>query len=95
MLKMRIGGYDKRKLMFKGVIELENFEYAGHSGTFCVMHRDQVTSIFLATFMKLQTDAKYLCVCVFFAQGNPISWRQLWKSIIVSPSVEPHVLRKR
>ncbi len=42
MLKMRIGGYDKRKLMFKGVIELEDFEYAGHSGTFCVMHRDQV-----------------------------------------------------
>ena len=42
LLKMRIGGFDKRKLMFKGMIELEDFEYAGHSGTFCVMHRDQV-----------------------------------------------------
>ncbi|KAL4251189.1 protein kinase superfamily protein [Abortiporus biennis] len=68
MLRMRIGGYDKRKLMFKGVIELESFEYGDFSGTFCLMHRDQ---------------------------GNPISWRQLWRSIIEYPAVNPHVLRKK
>ncbi|EIN05436.1 CAMK/CAMKL/CHK1 protein kinase [Punctularia strigosozonata HHB-11173 SS5] len=27
--------------------------------------------------------------------GNPISWRQLWKALIMWPQVEPHVLRKR
>ncbi|KAJ7493843.1 kinase-like domain-containing protein [Mycena latifolia] len=27
--------------------------------------------------------------------GNPISWRQLWRALIQSPGVEPHVLRKR
>ncbi|GLB36848.1 putative CAMK CAMKL CHK1 protein kinase [Lyophyllum shimeji] len=27
-------------------------------------------------------------------EGNPISWRQLWKALINSPAVEPHVLRK-
>jgi serine/threonine-protein kinase CHEK1 len=27
--------------------------------------------------------------------GNPISWRQLWKALIMSPGVEPHVLRRR
>ncbi|KAJ7117208.1 kinase-like domain-containing protein [Mycena crocata] len=27
--------------------------------------------------------------------GNPISWRQLWRALIQSPLVEPHVLRKR
>ncbi|KAH0589905.1 hypothetical protein H2248_000097 [Termitomyces sp. 'cryptogamus'] len=26
--------------------------------------------------------------------GSPISWRQLWKALITSPAVEPHVLRK-
>ena len=40
--KMRVGGFDKRKLIFKGTIELEEFETDDHKGTFCVMHRDQV-----------------------------------------------------
>jgi len=26
--------------------------------------------------------------------GSAISWRQLWKALITSPDVEPHVLRK-
>jgi len=26
--------------------------------------------------------------------GNPISWRQLWKALILSEIVEPHVLRR-
>ncbi|KAI0696596.1 kinase-like domain-containing protein [Cytidiella melzeri] len=66
--KMRVGGFDKRKLIFKGTVELEEFETDGHRGTFCVMHRDQ---------------------------GNPISWRTLWKALIMSPAIEPHVLRRR
>jgi hypothetical protein len=32
---------------------------------------------------------------VWTRQGNPISWRQLWKGLIMNPLVEPHVLRKR
>ncbi|KAJ3550876.1 hypothetical protein NM688_g4979 [Phlebia brevispora] len=68
VLRIRVGGLDKRKLVFKGWIELEDFEYDGVAGSFCVMQRDQ---------------------------GNPISWRQLWKSIILSSAVEPHVYRKR
>ncbi|GBE84122.1 Serine/threonine-protein kinase CHK1 [Sparassis crispa] len=68
MLSVRIGGFDKRKLMFKGWVLLEDFNYGEREGTFCVMQRDQ---------------------------GNPISWRLLWKSLIMSPQVEPHVLRKR
>ena len=39
---VRVGGRDKRKLMFKGWIELEDFEYDGEKGSFCVMKRDQV-----------------------------------------------------
>lgn len=34
--------------------------------------------------------------CVFRRdEGNPISWRQLWKAVIQSPMVEPHVLKKK
>ncbi|KAF8528347.1 CAMK CAMKL CHK1 protein kinase [Hysterangium stoloniferum] len=28
-------------------------------------------------------------------KGSPISWRQLWKAMIVSPRVEPYVLKRR
>jgi serine/threonine-protein kinase Chk1 len=41
-LRLRIGGYDKRKVMFKGWIELEPFNYQGITGSFCVMQRDVV-----------------------------------------------------
>jgi hypothetical protein len=41
-LRLRIGGYDKRKVMFKGWIELEPFTYRGMEGSFCVMQRDIV-----------------------------------------------------
>ncbi|KAF4586107.1 Chk1 protein kinase [Pleurotus pulmonarius] len=65
--RLRIGGFDKRKVLFKGWVEVEPFEYRGADGSFCVMQRDE---------------------------GSPISWRQLWKALIISPAVEPHVLRK-
>ncbi|KAH9487412.1 Serine/threonine-protein kinase CHK1 [Psilocybe cubensis] len=65
--RMRIGGWDARKQMFKGWVDVEKFAYRGEEGAFCLMRRDE---------------------------GSPISWRQLWKAIILSPAVEPHVLRK-
>ncbi|KAF8439085.1 kinase-like domain-containing protein [Boletus edulis BED1] len=65
--RLRVGGYDKRKIVFKGWIELEVFSRTQVSGAFCVMQRDV---------------------------GNPISWRQFWKALILSPAVSPHVLRK-
>ncbi|TDL20604.1 CAMK/CAMKL/CHK1 protein kinase [Rickenella mellea] len=66
-LRLRVGGFDRRKEMFKGWVEVENFSYRGDEGSFCVMQRDQ---------------------------GNPISWRQLWKALITSPEVETYVLRR-
>ncbi|KAG1730390.1 kinase-like domain-containing protein [Suillus paluster] len=67
VLRLRVGGYDKRRITFKGWVELENFRYAETDGSFCLMTRDV---------------------------GNPISWRQLWKALIQSPAVDPHVLRR-
>ncbi|KIJ59380.1 hypothetical protein HYDPIDRAFT_118600 [Hydnomerulius pinastri MD-312] len=66
-IRLRVGGHDQRRIVFKGWIELENFSHSDVSGAFCVMQRDV---------------------------GNPISWRQLWKALIMSPAVSPHVLRK-
>ncbi|KAI3603780.1 camk camkl chk1 protein kinase [Moniliophthora roreri] len=67
MLKLRVGGYDRRKELFKGWVEVEHFQARSHEGSFVVMQRD----------------------C-----GNPISWRQLWKALIQSPAIEPHVFKK-
>ena len=41
-LRLRIGGYDRRKVMFKGWVEVERFVYHGSEGSFCVMQRDIV-----------------------------------------------------
>ncbi|KIK54864.1 hypothetical protein GYMLUDRAFT_231599 [Collybiopsis luxurians FD-317 M1] len=67
-IKMRIGGYDKRKVAYKGWVELEHFSYRGiEGGSFCVMSRDE---------------------------GNPLSWRQLWKDLLKSDAISLHVLKK-
>ncbi|EPS95084.1 hypothetical protein FOMPIDRAFT_1054474 [Fomitopsis schrenkii] len=66
--RMRIGGHDARRLLYKGWIHLEHFKIGKYEGTYCVFARDQ---------------------------GNPISWRLLWKDVILYPAVEPHVYRKR
>ncbi|PSR97727.1 hypothetical protein PHLCEN_2v4269 [Hermanssonia centrifuga] len=42
VIRLRIGGFDKRKLIFKGWVELEEFERDDAQGAFCIMHRDQV-----------------------------------------------------
>ncbi|KAH7906290.1 kinase-like domain-containing protein [Hygrophoropsis aurantiaca] len=66
--RLRVGGYDNRKMVYKGWIELERFNYGETNGSFCVMQRDE---------------------------GNPISWRTLWKALVRSPSIDPHVLRRK
>lgn len=67
-MRLRIGGYDKRKVVFRGWVDAEGFERGGYEGSLVVMARDE---------------------------GSPISWRQLWKALILSPEVEPNVIRKR
>ena len=42
-LRVRVGGYDRRREMFKGWIEVEPFVYQSSEGSFCVMSRDQVS----------------------------------------------------
>ncbi|CCM05307.1 uncharacterized protein FIBRA_07521 [Fibroporia radiculosa] len=66
VLRMRIGGYDKRKLLYKGWVELEHFSRGETEGTYCLMQRDQ---------------------------GNPISWRQLWRDVCQSSTVWPHIYK--
>ena len=45
MWKMKVGGYDTRKLIFKGAIEVEPFERNGAEGSFVVMARTQVSML--------------------------------------------------
>lgn len=42
VLRLRIGGYDRRKMPFKGWVEVEKFSSRGTEGSFCVMQRDVV-----------------------------------------------------
>jgi serine/threonine-protein kinase Chk1 len=84
ILRLRVGGCDKRNIAFKGWVELENFRYAETDGSFCLMTRDVVCFV---SFFVSECELMEL-------QGNPISWRQLWKELILSPVVDPHVLRK-
>ena len=44
-LRLRVGGYDLRKEMFKGWVEVERFVYRTSEGSFCVMKRDEVSSL--------------------------------------------------
>ncbi|EIW85898.1 CAMK CAMKL CHK1 protein kinase [Coniophora puteana RWD-64-598 SS2] len=38
--RLRVGGYDRRNIMFKGWVELEPFSWREQEGCFCVMTRD-------------------------------------------------------
>ena len=42
-MRLRIGGHDLRKEMFKGWVEVERFVYRSSEGSFCVMKRDEVS----------------------------------------------------
>lgn len=41
-LRIRIGGLDRRKVVFKGWVIIETFNYGNEEGSFCVMQRDEV-----------------------------------------------------
>lgn len=49
VLRLRIGGYDKRRIAFRGWVELEKFSYAETDGSFCLMTRDVVGLVSLST----------------------------------------------
>ena len=40
--KLRIGGKDARKEIFKGWVEVEKFTWNGVQGSFCLMKKDEV-----------------------------------------------------
>lgn len=46
VLKLRVGGFDRRKVVFKGWVDVEKFSYRGTEGSFCVMQRDVVRILF-------------------------------------------------
>lgn len=45
VLRMRVGGHDARRLMYKGWIRLERFKIGRYEGTYCVFARDQVSGL--------------------------------------------------
>ena len=47
-LRLRVGGYDRRKVMFKGWVEIERFAYRGTEGSFCIMQRDDVSFFYMS-----------------------------------------------
>lgn len=87
--KTKVGGFDKRKERFTGYVEIESFSWNGgeNHGSFCVMRREKVG---LYTPFRL-----FHCRYMLLLQGNPISWRQLWKALITAAEVEPLVLKRR
>jgi hypothetical protein len=42
MLKFRVGGFDRRREVFKGWVEIEPFAYNGFEGSFCVLRKEAV-----------------------------------------------------
>jgi serine/threonine-protein kinase CHEK1 len=42
-LRLRVGGYDRRRQQFKGWVRFEEFHRPGVDGTYCVMDRDEVS----------------------------------------------------
>jgi serine/threonine-protein kinase Chk1 len=72
-VRLRIGGYDSRRVVFKGWVEIEYFRREGMGmgrgweGSFVVFSRDE---------------------------GDPISWRRMWKEVVKSEGVLEWVLRK-
>ena len=56
-MRLRVGGHDLRKEMFKGWVEVERFCYRSSEGSFCVMKRDEVSlTHFLSFFFPLRVS---------------------------------------
>jgi serine/threonine-protein kinase Chk1 len=49
-IRLRIGGYDRRRMIFKGWVDVEKFTYRGAHGSFCVMQRDVVCVLDVSPF---------------------------------------------
>lgn len=83
--KLRIGGLDVRKQMFKGWVEVENFCWNGVEGSFCIMKRDEV---------DFTSCSRIQVAYLNNSQGNPMSWRHLWKRLVCAQPVNPYVLKR-
>jgi len=56
--RLRIGGHDKRQMIFKGWVVIEKFVYKDHAeGSFVVMKRDEVSK--MAVFYAQETYLHY------------------------------------
>ncbi|TFK24326.1 CAMK/CAMKL/CHK1 protein kinase [Coprinopsis marcescibilis] len=87
-LLLRVGGFDKRKVRFKGWVEVERYssrsdgdEDGDASGDSMGEDGDDGKVGFEGSFCSMARD-----------EGNPISWRQLWKALVQSEGVKEWVL---
>ena len=60
-MRLRIGGHDLRKEMFKGWVEVERFVYRSSEGSFCVMKRDEVSLIWIFSFFVFPPPSFSFC----------------------------------
>ncbi|KAF7974169.1 hypothetical protein HWV62_13295 [Athelia sp. TMB] len=82
-LRLRVGGYDQRKVMFKGWVEIERFAYRGTEGSFCIMQRDEAPLRSSNLDMPSPTE-KALVEAEKNAKTNPARAEQLYKQILSS-----------
>jgi hypothetical protein len=69
-IRLRVGGYDRRKVMFKGWVDVEKFSYRGTEGSFCVMQRDIVRHRIYPTEIFPDHHNIYPCREAPFHGGN-------------------------
>lgn len=88
-LRCRIGALDARRVPFKGWAIVEPFVMAnGSARSFCVMQRDEVTNLF-----PLTPRTFIFTVCV--EQGDPLSWRRMFKATVESQELTQYILRRK
>jgi serine/threonine-protein kinase Chk1 len=82
-LKLRVGGKDARQEAFRGWIVVEPARWNNTDIACVIFQRDQVRPLSCLHESTLRRR-----------QGNPISWRQLWKATTQHPTIWPHVLHR-
>jgi serine/threonine-protein kinase Chk1 len=50
--KLRVGGRDARKEVFKGWVEVEPFARNAVAGSFCLMRKDMVSALYYSSVGK-------------------------------------------
>ena len=68
-LRLRVGGHDLRKEMFKGWVEVERFVYRSSEGSFCVMKRDEVSLIDTPVRLKIPITDLDLFYFIFIGKS--------------------------